>query len=41
MVDGIRRYDAEELTVTKTSGGGGENAVWELCTHAVLWTTIR
>ena len=33
-------YDAEELTVTKTSGGSGENVVWELCTHAVLWTTI-
>ena len=34
-------YDAEKLTVTKTSGsGGGENVVCELCTHAVLQTTI-
>ena len=40
MVDGIRRYDTEELTVTKTSSGDGKNVVWELCTHAVLWTTI-
>ena len=26
-VDDIGRYDAKELTVTKTSGGGGENVV--------------
>ena len=28
-VECIGRYNAEELTVTKTSGGGGENIVWE------------
>ena len=36
----IRMYDAEEVTVIKTIGSGGENVVWERCTHAVLWTTI-